>query len=133
MATPLRDSALVGVGLAVLAVRQASDAVTDFDKRVSERNERLGKGIDQARERAAAVRTQVEELVAPYVERIQDQIEKLVERLPEPAQKTYKDALTAGKQVADTFEAFARTVTTEPAPVKKAASKVASAKAESAA
>ena len=130
--TTLTDTGYVGVGLAVLAVRQATDTAAQLEKRLTERNDRVAKGIEQIRDRAAAFRTQVEEVVAPYTERIQTQLDSFISRLPEQAQKTWKDAVEAGKQFADSFETFTRSVTgTEP--VKTAPKKASTAKATTAA
>jgi uncharacterized phage infection (PIP) family protein YhgE len=124
----LRDPAFVGVGLAVLAVRQANDAIAEFEKRLTDGNETIAQGINQTRERLAALRTQVEEFWTPYADRVQEQIDQLIDRLPEQAQKTYKDAVKAGKDFVASLEQFTKSVQEGPS-AKPAAKKPATPKA----
>lgn len=104
-ATILRDSAYAGLGFAVLGVRQASEALSDLEKRVG-RSEKVRESVD-------AFRGKVEERTAPYTDRVQARLDGLVARLPEAARKTYQEAVNAGKQVSAELEKLGRTIRDE--------------------
>lgn len=124
MPTPLQDSTYAGVGFAVLAVRQAQEAVSDIQRRL---DARAGTRLEKVRERVESVRTQVEEILAPYAERARTGYDQLFGRLPEDAQKAYKEAIKVGKQVVNDVDNLGKKIRTAPAKpaAKNAATKAA--------
>ena len=124
--TPVQDTAYAGLGLTVLAWRQANEAF----ERLSER---LGTGrFQDLRERAENTRSQVTDFVTPYVERAGEQFDRFIARLPEDTQKTYRDALAVGKKVAEDYQAFVRGLTAEASAPRPRATKAAKANGKAA-
>ena len=106
---PLRDGAYAGVGLTVLAIRQASEAFAELQERLGAR-EVVERGAEQARQ----IREQFEEALSPYIERAEQRYEQLIERLPERAQDTYRQALDAGRGFVEELEQFLRSLAGSP-------------------
>jgi hypothetical protein len=91
--TPLRDTAYVGLGLAVLGAKEAGRVARQITRDWPIRTE-----LTEARARLHA---RAEQVAAPYSRRIQERIDQLLTLLPATAQTTYREARDAGQDLVE--------------------------------